>query len=207
LAVFNKPFFLGEEEKYTIFKPAFFLKQAFLFYTGAFMIIVNTGNGKGKTTASIGQIIRSLGHGFKVCLIQLFKGESFYGEQKILTGLNGLDFFSYSKEHPFCVKNVTLKEAADKCKPAIEKIKEIIDGPKKYDLIVLEEFNIALRDGFINKDEFIGLAKALSKNCDVVITGRGAPDELIEIADLATEMKEIKHPYNKGAQAKKGIEF
>ena len=61
------------------------------------MIIINTGNGKGKTTASIGQIIRSLGHGNKVCLIQLFKGESFYGEQKILTALPGLDFFSYSK--------------------------------------------------------------------------------------------------------------
>jgi cob(I)alamin adenosyltransferase len=171
------------------------------------MIIVNTGDGKGKTTASIGQIIRSLGHGFKVCLIQLFKGETFYGEQKILTGLDGLDFFSYSKEHPFCIKSVTLEEAADKCKPAIEKIKEIIDSPKKYDLIVLEEFNIALRDGFIDKDEFINLVKALSKNCDVVITGRGAPEELIEIADLVTEMKEIKHPCNKGTQAKKGIEF
>ena len=171
------------------------------------MIIINTGNGKGKTTASIGQIIRSLGQGFKVCLIQLFKGEAFYGEQKILENLPGLDFFSYSKEHPFCIKGVSLEEAAQKCKPAVEKIKEIVNNPKKYDLVVLEEFNIALRDNFIDKTEFINLVKELSKNCDIVITGRGAPDELIEIADLVTEMKEIKHPYNKGAKARKGIEF
>ncbi|MDR2192098.1 MAG: cob(I)yrinic acid a,c-diamide adenosyltransferase [Endomicrobium sp.] len=174
------------------------------------MIIINTGDGKGKTTAAVGQIIRSLGQGFKVCLIQLFKGDEFYGEQKILTALPNLDFFSYSKEHPFCVKNVSLEEAAQKCKPAIAKIKEIIDGAKnakKYDLIVLEEFNIALRDNFIDKSEFISLVKELSKNCDVAITGRGAPCELIEIADLVTEMKEIKHPYNLGAKARKGVEF
>jgi cob(I)alamin adenosyltransferase len=171
------------------------------------MIIVNTGNGKGKTTASVGQIIRSLGRGFKVCLIQLFKGEDFYGEQKILKSLANLDFFSYSKEHPFCVKSVSLEEAAQRCRPAAEKIREIISSPKKYDLIVLEEFNIALRDGLMDKTEFISLAKELSKNCDLVITGRGAPDELIEIADLVTEMKEVKHPYNKGVKARKGIEF
>jgi len=89
----------------------------------------------------------------------------------------------------------------------MEKIREIADEPKKYDLIVLEEFNIALRDNFIDKLEFINLAKELSKNADVIITGRAAPQELIDIADLVTEMKEIKHPYNKGAKARKGIEY
>ncbi|MDR1695683.1 MAG: cob(I)yrinic acid a,c-diamide adenosyltransferase [Endomicrobium sp.] len=171
------------------------------------MIIVNTGDGKGKTTAAIGQIIRSLGQGFKVCLIQLFKGESFYGEQKILTKLDNLDFFSFSKEHPFCIKGVSLQEAAERCKPALEKLKELANEPKKYDLIVLEEFNISLRDNFINKNEFIGLVKALSEKSDIIITGRGAPQELTDIADLVTEMKEIKHPYNKGVKARKGIEF
>ena len=102
---------------------------------------------------------------------------------------------------------MSLEEAAQKCKFAVEKIKEIILLPKKYDLIVLEEFNIALRDKFIDKNEFINLVQELAKNSDVVITGRGAPEELIKIADLATEMKEIKHPYNKGVKAKKGIEF
>ncbi|MDR1941862.1 MAG: cob(I)yrinic acid a,c-diamide adenosyltransferase [Endomicrobium sp.] len=171
------------------------------------MIIVNTGNGKGKTTAAIGQIIRSLGQGFKVCLIQLFKGESFYGEQKILTALNNLDFYSYASEHPYCVKGVSVKEAANNCKPAMDKIKELALSEKQYDLIVLEEFNIALRDKFIEENEFIELVKEISKKSNVIVTGRGAPESLTDIADLVTEMKEIKHPYNKGAQACKGIEF
>jgi cob(I)alamin adenosyltransferase len=171
------------------------------------MIIVNTGCGKGKTTAAIGQIVRSLGHGFKVCLIQLFKGESFYGEQKILANLDNLDFYSYAKEHPFCIKGVSLEEAAANCKPALEKVKELALSEKKYDLIVFEEFNIALRDKFIEEDEFTELVKEIAKKSNVIVTGRGAPESLLDIADLVTEMKEIKHPYNKGVQAAKGIEF
>ena len=171
------------------------------------MLIVNTGDGKGKTTASIGQIVRALGHGFKVCLIQLFKGEMFYGEQNILVKLDGLDFFSYAKEHPYCIKGVSLEEAKEKCQPAMKKLSALADSPKQYDLIVLEEFNIAVRDGFIDKEEFLELVKKLSEKSDIVITGRAAPAELVEMADLVTEMREIKHPYQKGIPAKKGIEF
>lgn len=171
------------------------------------MIIVNTGNGKGKTTAATGQIIRSLGHGFKVCLIQLFKGESFYGEQNILTKLPGLDFFSFAKEHPYCIKNVTVKEAREQCKPAMRKLQELADSEKIYDLVVLEEYGIALRDNFIDRNEFIAAVKRLAEKSDIIITGRGVPQELIDLADLVTEMKEIKHPFNKGIQARKGIEF
>ena len=142
------------------------------------MIIVNTGNGKGKTTSAMGQIVRSLGQGFKVCLIQLFKGESFYGEQKILEKMDNLDFFSFAKEHPFCIKGITLEQAAKECEPALEKLKEFAESPKKYDLIVLDEFNIALRDNFIDKDEFLKVFKKLAEKSDILITGRGAPDEL-----------------------------
>ncbi|AKL97773.1 cob(I)yrinic acid a,c-diamide adenosyltransferase [Endomicrobium proavitum] len=171
------------------------------------MLIVNTGEGKGKTTAAIGQIIRALGQGFSVCLIQLFKGESFYGEQKILTKLDNLDFFSFAKEHPYCIENVTLQEASEKCKDAFNKLSELSNEPKKYDLVVLEEFNIALRDKFMEKNATIDLIKKLSEKSNVIVTGRGAPQELIAIADLVTEMKEIKHPYNKGVKAQRGIEF
>ncbi|GHT34824.1 cob(I)alamin adenosyltransferase [Endomicrobiia bacterium] len=171
------------------------------------MIIINTGNGKGKTTAAMGQILRSLGHGFKVCLIQLFKSESFYGEQKILTKLDNLDFFSFAKEHPYCVKGISPEEVRTQCTVAMRKIKEIADNNKKYDLIVLEEFTIALRDKFIDENEFITFVRQLSKESDVIVTGRSASWALIDTADLVTEMKEIKHPYNKGIQAKKGIEY
>ncbi|MCL2144306.1 MAG: cob(I)yrinic acid a,c-diamide adenosyltransferase [Endomicrobia bacterium] len=171
------------------------------------MIIVNTGDGKGKTTASIGQIVRALGHGFKVCLIQLFKGEVFYGEQNILTKLEGLDFFSYAKKHPYCIKGVALEQVNRECIPAMEKLAELADSPKKYDMVVLEEFNIALRDGFIDKASFLELIKKLSQKSDIVVTGRSAPMELVEMADLVAEMREIKHPYQKGIAARRGIEF
>ncbi len=170
------------------------------------MIIIITGNGKGKTTSSIGQIIRALGHNQKVCLVQLFKGEDFYGEQKILTKLDGLDFFSFAKKHPFCFKDVTKEQANRECEQAIDKLKEIISD-NKYNLIVLEEFNIAIRDKFIEEDLLINIIKQLNEKSNVVITGRGASQKLIELADLVSEVKEIKHPYNKGVPAQEGIEF
>ncbi|MCA6071882.1 MAG: cob(I)yrinic acid a,c-diamide adenosyltransferase [Endomicrobium sp.] len=171
------------------------------------MIIINTGNGKGKTTAAIGQIVRSLGQGFKVCLIQLFKGEKFYGEQKILMQLSNLDFFAFAKEHPCCVKNISFEKAVEECCLAMDKLKEIVSSTNRYDLIILEEFNIALRDKFIDEGEFIALVKCLSQKSDVIITGRSAPQSLINIANLVTEMKEIKHQYNEGTRDQKGIEY
>lgn len=170
------------------------------------MIIVITGNGKGKTTSSIGQIVRALGHNQKVCLVQLFKGEDFYGEQKILTKLKGLDFFSFAKKHPFCFKNITKEQIVEECKQAINKLKEIIND-NNYNLIVLEEFNIAIRDKFVEETLLIDIINQLNKKSNVVITGRGASSKLIEVADLVSEVKEVKHPYNKGILAQEGIEY
>jgi cob(I)alamin adenosyltransferase len=171
------------------------------------MIILNTGDGKGKTTSAIGQIIRSLGHGFRVCIIQLFKGESFYGEQKILVKLDNLDFFSFAKEHPCCIRSVSFDKVVSQCRSAVKKLKDFANIHEKYDLIVLEEFNVALRDKLIEENEFIDIIKRLSKKSNVIVTGRGAPQSLIDVADLVTEMKEIKHPYKKGLQAQRGIEY
>jgi cob(I)alamin adenosyltransferase len=174
---------------------------------GTTVIIVNTGNGKGKTTSAMGQVLRSLGQGLKVCIMQLFKCESFYGEQKILLKLNNLDFFPFASKHPKCFKSVNFDEVANQCNQAMKKIGEFSNTPKKYDIIVLDEFNIAIRDNFIDGNEFIHLIKSLSKKSTLIITGRGASKALIDTADLVTEMKEIKHPYKKGIKAKKGVEF
>ena len=170
------------------------------------MILLITGNGKGKTTSAIGQIVRALGHNQKVCLIQLFKGESFYGEQNILTKLENLDFFSFAKKHPFCFKEVSKEQVIKECEQSLNKLKEISQN-NKYNLIVLEEFNIALRDNFINETFFIDTVKKLNENSNVVITGRGASQKLIDVADLVSEIKEIKHPYTKGVLAQEGIEY
>ncbi|MDR0977750.1 MAG: cob(I)yrinic acid a,c-diamide adenosyltransferase [Endomicrobium sp.] len=173
------------------------------------MLIVNTGNGKGKTTAAVGQIIRSLGHGFRVCLIQLFKGCEFYGEQKILSRLDNFDFFSFAERHPYIYKNVSIEDVKIKCRSAVDKVKSLFVLKEKYDLVVLEEFNIALRDKFIDEKEFICVLKHLSEISSIVVTGRGAPQSLLDIADIVTEMKEIKHWYNKDKSItpKKGIEY
>jgi cob(I)alamin adenosyltransferase len=171
------------------------------------MIIINTGNGKGKTTAAIGQTIRSLGQGFKVCIVQLFKDDIFYGEQKILVSLNNLDFFAFAKKHPYFVENLTYEEVKQQCDLAVKKLHDISSNEKEYDLIVLEEFNIAINDGFIDINEFIIIVQLLSQKSNIVITGRNAPQILIDMADLVTEMKDIKHPYSKGILAKKGVEF
>ena len=118
------------------------------------MILLITGKGKGKTTSAIGQIVRALGHNQKVCLIQLFKGESFYGEQNILTKLENLDFFSFAKKHPFCFKEVSKEQVIKECEQSLNKLKEISQD-NKYNLIVLEEFNIALRDNFIDEEKTV----------------------------------------------------
>ncbi len=170
------------------------------------MILVITGNGKGKTTSSIGQIVRALGHNQKVCLVQLFKGEDFYGEQKILATLKGVTFFSFAKKHPFCFKDVAKEDVIEECVLAINKLNEIADN-NIYDLIVLEEFNIAVRDGFVEEDLFLKTVKKLAQKSNVFVTGRAASTKLIELADLVSEVKEIKHPYNKGIPAQAGIEF
>lgn len=172
-----------------------------------FMIIVNTGDGKGKTTAAVGQVIRSLGRGWKVCMIQLFKGEEFYGEQKILKKLKNFQFYSFAPKHPYCFKNVKREDVRLQCLEALEFFKRMLASKKRFNLIVLEEFNIALRDGYIKPDELLEVLKDTDIKTNVIITGRGAPKELIKIAGIVTEMKMLKHPFNEGIEAQKGLEF
>ena len=171
------------------------------------MIIVNTGNGKGKTTAAVGQIIRSLGRGWKVCLIQLFKGKEFYGEQKVLKNLKGLDFYSFAPKHPGCFHGVSGAGLKKECSRALKKLERVLASTKKYNLVVLDEFNIAVRDGFLQVKPLLELLKKHDANTNVLITGRSAHKSLIKVADLVTEMKEVKHPFSKGVMARKGIEF
>jgi len=171
------------------------------------MLIINTGEGKGKTTAAMGQIMRSLGRGWKVCLIQLFKGKEFYGEQKVFKKLKNLDFHSFAPKHPYCFPTVKPEKVREECLKALSFLDRLVSGKHRYNLIVLEEFNIALREGYIKLKELLEVLNKIDSKTYVIITGRGAPKKLIDLADLVTEMKEIKHPYRKGIQAKRGLEY
>ena len=172
------------------------------------LVIVYTGNGKGKTTAALGMALRAIGYDHKVCMLQFIKGSWHYGEMDsskklepnfeliaIGKGFVGiLDDNSPREEHE--------KYAAEALKICREKI-----FSEKYNVVILDEVNYAINLGLINVEEIIKLIKNKPASLDLVLTGNHAKDEIIKLADLVTEMKEVKHPFKSGIKAKKGIDF
>ncbi|PLX18326.1 MAG: cob(I)yrinic acid a,c-diamide adenosyltransferase [Candidatus Muiribacterium halophilum] len=163
---------------------------------------VYTGDGKGKTTAAIGIAMRAVGAGKKVFLAQFVKGMR-YSELISLSKIPeitvkqfGLDCFIY--ESP---KQIDI----DKAREGLDLIRNIITT-NKYQMIILDEANIALYYKLFSIDELLEVIESRHEDIEVIITGRKAPDKLIDYADLVTEMKEIKHYYQKGVHARKGIE-
>ena len=167
---------------------------------------VYTGNGKGKTTASIGLTLRALGAGMKVLFAQLIKGSK-YSEIKMLERISdfgGSITFKQYGEGRFIMgsPSESEKEAA---KAGLEEIRTAMRSGA-YDLVVLDEANVAAKLGLISCGDLISLIDDKPDMVELVLTGRGAPEELIERADLVTEMREIKHYYQKGVMARVGIE-
>ncbi len=166
------------------------------------LVQVYTGNGKGKTTAAVGQTIRALGRGYQVCFIQFFK-KSESGEVKILKNfpnlklLHPLQFYPTEKNRNFLKKKI---------ETILPKISKIIKS-ENYDLVILDEINIALRNELLKERDILDLLKNKPKSVELILTGRGATKKIIESADLVTEMKEIKHPLTKGVKARRGIEY
>jgi cob(I)alamin adenosyltransferase len=168
------------------------------------MIQIYTGNGKGKTTASLGLIVRALGREKRVCLIQFMKKNFEYGEIKFLSKQNGLDIFQFGTDKlvdPNNPAKIDFKEA----EKAFQKAKEAI-ASKKYELIVIDEINVAVEWKLLPLEKQLELLKMKTK-AEIIMTGRYATDEVIDKADLVTEMKEVKHYFNAGTPARKGIEF
>lgn len=175
------------------------------------MILVFTGNGKGKTTAAIGQAVRALGHNKKVAIIQFLKGPWTSGEELFIKkyDIPGRDL-RFEKTGKGFVKilgdKFPLKEHKKAAQSGLEKARKIING-NKYDLVILEEVNVAVDLKLLSAKNIMKILKDFPSDKDIILTGRNAPKIFIQKADLVTEMKEIKHPFNKGKKAKKGIEF
>jgi len=172
------------------------------------LVIVYTGGGKGKTSAALGLVLRAVGYNHKVCMVQFVKGSWHYGELdsakrlapefELVTAGKGfvgiLDDKSPREEH--------VKAANDTLAISKEKI---MSG--KFDVVILDEINYAVQLELLKIDDVIDLIKSKPSELDLVLTGNHAAEEVIEIADLVTEMKEIKHPFKSGIKAKKGIDF
>ena len=171
------------------------------------LVIVFTGNGKGKTTASLGMALRTIGHGYKVAIVQFIKGGWNTGEEKALKNLSSnISWHSlgegFTWETQDRVRDKRLVEKAWKI------AKEYIKN-ESYRLIILDEINIATKLGYLTPDEIINFIKSLeNRKNHIVLTGRGACESIINYADLVTEMKLIKHPFKEqGIKAQKCIEF
>jgi len=169
------------------------------------LVIVNTGDGKGKTTAALGVILRSWGRGFRICMIQFIKSATAStGEVK---AAKKLDIEWHKSGDGFTWLSKNMDETTALARHGWEFAKEKI-ASGDYDLIVLDEFTYPLHFGWLDTAEVLDwLATNKPPQLHLIITGRSAPAALIEYADLVTEMKLVKHPYDQGIKAQPGVEF
>jgi len=171
------------------------------------LIQVYTGDGKGKSTAAIGQAVRAAWHGFKVGFVSFFKDPEVFGdgEYESLQKL-GIKTFLFARKHPHFYEELDLNEVREECCKALQFIKELLQD-QSWDMLVLDEINVAMRDGFLKEEELLSLLEAKSGKLELVLTGRGATERIIEKADLVSEIKEVKHPYGQGIKSREGIEY
>ena len=169
------------------------------------LLIVHTGSGKGKTTAAFGMVLRCLGHGMRVGIVQFVKGAWGTGERTVLARFPDLvtcramgEGFTWDTQDR--ARDIAAARAA------WEMAQAMLADPS-YRLVLLDELNIVLRYGYLAVGEIVAALKAKPRDLHVIVTGRNAPPELIEAADLVTEMTLVKHPFRAGVKAQAGIEF
>ena len=169
------------------------------------LVIVHTGTGKGKTTAALGVVCRMIGHGMKVSIIQFIKGAMETGEQNLFDAFPELvEMRPMGEGFTWDTQDRTRDIA--KVREAWEAAKARIMAPE-WKMVVCDELNIALRYDYLPVEEVLAVLAARPAGAHVVITGRNAPPELIEAADLVTDMQMVKHPFRGGVKAQAGVEF
>ena len=169
------------------------------------LIIVHTGKGKGKSTAAFGMVFRCIGHGMKAGVVQFVKGAWATGERTVLEKFPELVTIKAMGEGFTWETQDRARDIAH-ARAGWEEAKRMIADPQ-YQLVLLDELNIVLRYDYLPTAEIIETLRNKPAEKHVIVTGRNAKDELIEIADLVTEMEQVKHPFRSGVKAQKGIEF
>ncbi len=168
------------------------------------LVIVYTGNGKGKTTAALGVVLRASGRGWSVVMLSFIKSEtSNYGEERAARKL-GIEMIPLGGGFTWLSKDIEKDKAL--ARECWQRCKEKIDSGD-YDIVILDEMTYPLNYGWLDIDEVIEMLRQRPTNLHVIITGRDAPQKLIDFADLVTEMREVKHPFQKGIKAQPGIDF
>lgn len=170
------------------------------------LIIVNTGNGKGKTSAALGMVLRSLGHGYRVAIVQFIKGAWEPAEKAVLNKFaDQLEFRAMGEGFTWDTqdRDRDLQKAQDAWEQAVTFIRN-----PEFKLVLLDEVNVAIKLGYLQVEQVLAGLEEKPENSHVILTGRGAPAALIERADLVTEMTLIKHPFREqGIKAQPGIEY
>jgi cob(I)alamin adenosyltransferase len=172
--------------------------------TPAGLLIVYTGHGKGKTTAALGLVFRALGRGFRVAVVQFIKGKWKTGERLFAEGLPNLTFLVMGRGFTWESDDLSRDRAA--AQAAWGEAAALIAGGA-HQVVVLDELTYVLNYGFVPAAEIVEALRARPPHVHVVITGRNAPEALLEIADLITEMRSLKHPFENGRKAEPGIDF
>jgi len=167
------------------------------------LLIVNTGNGKGKSSAAFGVGIRALGHGKRIAIVQFIKGRDTTGEEAFFKRLPDVPFHVTGDGFTWDTQNRAQDEAT--AEKGWQIAREYLSD-QKVDLLILDELNIVLKYHYLTLDTVLNDLQARPAMQHVIITGRGAPDALIEMADTVTEMREIKHAFRSGIKAQAGIE-
>jgi cob(I)alamin adenosyltransferase len=169
------------------------------------LLVVHTGAGKGKTTAALGMALRCLGHGMKVAIVQFIKGAIDTAEERILRGFGDqVVFLRMGEGYTWETQDRERDKAV--AQEAWAEVEKFLQDPT-FGMVVLDELNIAIQHEYVSLDQVLKAVVQRPSMLHVVITGRGAKPELIEAADLVSEMKMIKHPFRKGIKAQKGVEF
>ncbi len=169
------------------------------------LVQIFTGDGKGKTSAALGMVLRALRHGLRVCIVVFMKGDYPYSEWKFLSKFPDVNIARFGSRTFIDPANVKPEEIAQ-AKQALAVAREaMLSG--NYDLVVLDEVNIAVAWKLVELDEVVRLINDKPQNVELILTGRHADPKLVELADLVTECLKIKHPYDKGIMARPGIDY
>ncbi len=169
------------------------------------LLVVHTGKGKGKTTAALGMVVRAIGHGKKVGVVQFVKGAMTTGEKVVFDAFPAqVEFKPMGEGFTWDTQDRSRDIAT--ARTAWDEVKRMIADPS-YDMVLADELNIVLRYDYLPLDEVLAVLTARPEMKHVIVTGRNAPEALIEAADLATEMTLVKHPFRSGVKAQPGIEF